>query len=73
MRELRADESDGIEAETGKQAASTTFGTPFDLNLIGLWTLYLKEVRRFLKVPLRPSAKVTVTSSPWRLWALVTT
>jgi ABC-2 type transport system permease protein len=30
---------------------SSTFGTPFDLNLIGLWTLYLKEVRRFLKVP----------------------
>jgi len=29
----------------------STFGTPFDLNLIGLWTLYLKEVRRFLKVP----------------------
>ncbi|HEX2527249.1 MAG TPA: ABC transporter permease [Geminicoccus sp.] len=28
----------------------TTFGTPFDLNLIGLKTLYLKEVRRFLKV-----------------------
>jgi ABC-2 type transport system permease protein len=28
----------------------STFGTPLDLNLIGLWTLYLKEVRRFLKV-----------------------
>ncbi|HWL66995.1 MAG TPA: ABC transporter permease [Geminicoccus sp.] len=28
----------------------STFGTPFDLNLVGLWTLYLKEVRRFLKV-----------------------
>ena len=27
-----------------------TFATPFDLNLLGLWTLYLKEVRRFLKV-----------------------
>jgi hypothetical protein len=27
-----------------------TFETPFDLNLLGLWTLYLKEVRRFLKV-----------------------
>ena len=22
----------------------STFGTPFDLNLIGLWTLYKKEV-----------------------------
>jgi ABC-2 type transport system permease protein len=28
----------------------STFGTPGDLNLLGLWTLYLKEVRRFLKV-----------------------
>jgi ABC-2 type transport system permease protein len=33
------------------EPAESTFGTPFDLNLIGLWTLYLKEVRRFLKVP----------------------
>jgi ABC-2 type transport system permease protein len=28
----------------------STFGTPFDINLLGLWTLYLKEVRRFWKV-----------------------
>jgi ABC-2 type transport system permease protein len=28
----------------------STFGTPGDFNLIGLWTLYAKEVRRFLKV-----------------------
>jgi ABC-2 type transport system permease protein len=28
----------------------STFGTPGDLNLTGLWTLYAKEVRRFLKV-----------------------
>jgi ABC-2 type transport system permease protein len=35
----------------GPEPAGSTFGTPFDLNLIGLWTLYLKEVRRFLKVP----------------------
>jgi ABC-2 type transport system permease protein len=27
-----------------------TFGTPGDLNLIGMWTLYEKEVRRFVKV-----------------------
>ena len=33
------------------RSQGSTFGTPFDLNLIGLWTLYLKEVRRFLKVP----------------------
>jgi ABC-2 type transport system permease protein len=30
--------------------ATSTFSTPFDLNLIGLRTLYVKEVRRFLKV-----------------------
>jgi ABC-2 type transport system permease protein len=37
--------------EAGPERSDSTFGTPFDLNLIGLWTLYLKEVRRFLKVP----------------------
>ena len=31
-------------------AHQSTFGTPRDLNLLGLWTLYVKEVRRFLKV-----------------------
>jgi ABC-2 type transport system permease protein len=29
---------------------TTTFGTLGDINVIGLWTLYAKEVRRFLKV-----------------------
>jgi ABC-2 type transport system permease protein len=29
---------------------TTTFGTFGDINVIGLWTLYAKEVRRFLKV-----------------------
>ena len=38
-------------ADPGAGPIDSTFGTPFDLNLIGLWTLYLKEVRRFLKVP----------------------
>ena len=28
----------------------STFDTPWDINLLGLWTLYAKEVRRFLKV-----------------------
>jgi ABC-2 type transport system permease protein len=37
--------------DAGPPGVDSTFGTPFDLNLIGLWTLYLKEVRRFLKVP----------------------
>jgi ABC-2 type transport system permease protein len=40
----------------------STFGTPFDLNLIGLWTLYLKEVRRFLKVPGQTLAAPMVTT-----------
>lgn len=31
-------------------APDTTFGTLGDINLLGVWTLYLKEVRRFLKV-----------------------
>ncbi len=44
------------------QAALSTFGTPFDLNLIGLWTLYLKEVRRFLKVPGQTLAAPVVTT-----------
>jgi ABC-2 type transport system permease protein len=37
-------------AELELPADGSTFGTPFDLNLVGLWTLYLKEVRRFWKV-----------------------
>ena len=40
----------------------STFGTPFDLNVIGLWTLYLKEVRRFLKVPGQTLAAPVVTT-----------
>ncbi len=51
-----------LEGEVRKSTASTTFGTPFDLNLIGLWTLYLKEVRRFLKVPLQTIAAPLVTT-----------
>ncbi|MEM7041638.1 MAG: ABC transporter permease [Pseudomonadota bacterium] len=34
---------------------------PFDLNVIGIWTLYLKEVRRFLKVPLQTVLAPLVT------------
>jgi len=40
----------------------STFGTPFDLNLIGLRTLYLKEVRRFLKVPGQTLAAPIITT-----------
>jgi ABC-2 type transport system permease protein len=50
-------------AETGRaRALDSTFGTPFDLNLIGLQTLYLKEVRRFLKVPGQTLAAPVVTT-----------
>jgi ABC-2 type transport system permease protein len=42
------------EADTTPKLAvgpgTTTFGTFGDINVIGLWTLYAKEVRRFLKV-----------------------
>ena len=40
----------------------STFGTPLDLNLVGLQTLYLKEVRRFLKVPGQTLAAPVVTT-----------
>jgi ABC-2 type transport system permease protein len=43
----RLDLSDRPEAQAGD---ATTFGTWGDINLLGLWTLYAKEVRRFLKV-----------------------
>lgn len=62
MRELEADRPIEMENEDRPFAVSSTFGTPFDLNLIGLWTLYLKEVRRFLKVPLQTVAAPLVTT-----------
>ena len=49
-------------SRAGGDAIDSTFGTPFDLNLIGLWTLYLKEVRRFLKVPGQTLAAPVVTT-----------
>jgi ABC-2 type transport system permease protein len=49
-------------SDAGSDAIDSTFGTPFDLNLIGLWTLYLKEVRRFLKVPGQTLAAPVVTT-----------
>jgi ABC-2 type transport system permease protein len=62
VRELGVNEAveDGARPAAG-DAPQATFGTPFDLNLIGLWTLYLKEVRRFLKVPLQTVAAPLVT------------
>ena len=39
-----------IEPQDTLPPDGSTFGTPLDLNLIGLWTLYQKEVWRFWKV-----------------------
>ncbi|MGH6916744.1 MAG: hypothetical protein ACREJ0_03470, partial [Geminicoccaceae bacterium] len=50
MAGTRRDVGQGV-AGDHKGPIDSTFGTPLDLNLIGLQTLYLKEVRRFLKVP----------------------
>ena len=55
----REDEEDAIGQAN---PISSTFGTPLDLNLIGLQTLYLKEVRRFLKVPGQTLAAPVVTT-----------
>jgi ABC-2 type transport system permease protein len=52
----------GAVPDSGPEPLASTFGTPFDLNLIGLWTLYLKEVRRFLKVPGQTLAAPVVTT-----------
>ena len=51
MRRVDPLEQRDVVPGAGGHPVDSTFGTPFDLNLIGLWTLYLKEVRRFLKVP----------------------
>ena len=58
MRSADPIENSGVVApESGVHPIDSTFGTPFDLDLIGLWTLCLKEVRRFLKVPGRRSRR----------------
>jgi len=49
-------------AASKRHRARSTFGTPFDLNLIGLWTLYKREVRRFLKVPGQTLAAPVITT-----------
>ena len=58
----RALEHRRVASEAGHGRSDSTFGTPFDLNLIGLWTLYLKEVRRFLKVPAQTLLAPVVTT-----------
>lgn len=59
VRELSADEREEIEPKV--DGVSTAPWGPFDLNLIGIWTLYTKEVRRFMKVPLQTIAAPLVT------------
>ena len=65
MRELSAnDDRDGLESRVSKAPAAPAapaFGGPFDLNWIGIWTLYTKEVRRFMKVPLQTVGAPLVT------------
>ncbi|HEX5079001.1 MAG TPA: ABC transporter permease [Geminicoccaceae bacterium] len=60
MAGRRQDLAQGAGGRAGR--IDSTFGTPFDLNLIGLRTLYLKEVRRFLKVPGQTLAAPVVTT-----------
>ena len=51
MRDIRANDRADLDREVN-HLAKPEWGM-FDLNLIGIWTLYLREVRRFLKVPLQ--------------------
>ncbi len=57
MRDLSANDGAGLEPEVNEVAEPPApLASPwgmFDLNVIGIWTLYLREVRRFLKVPLQ--------------------
>lgn len=59
MRQLSADDPTEHEPQVDEVPAAP-WG-PFDLNLIGIWTLYLREVRRFMKVPLQTVAAPLVT------------
>jgi len=51
LQDLSANARANLEPQVN-QVAAPQWG-PLGLNLIGIWTLYLKEVRRFLKVPLQ--------------------
>jgi ABC-2 type transport system permease protein len=64
VRELSADQPEGLEPKVTAMPvadAAPAFGGPFDLNWIGIWTLYTKEVRRFMKVPLQTVAAPLMT------------
>ena len=62
-REPAETDSLGAPAAHGRaRAPEGGFGTPLDLNLIGLWTLYWKEVRRFSKVPAQTVVAPMVTT-----------
>ena len=60
VRQLSVDEQAGVEPQVNDMPLAS-FGGPFDLNLIGIWTLYAKEVRRFMKVPLQTIGAPLVT------------
>jgi ABC-2 type transport system permease protein len=62
VRESSAYHQDSLEPWTSGAplARAPSFGL-FDLNLIGIWTLYMREVRRFMKVPLQTVAAPLVT------------
>ncbi len=51
----------GARAVDGPHRGST-FGTPGDLNIIGMRTLFMKEVRRFLKVPAQTTIAPVITT-----------
>lgn len=61
MRELSADHQDKLEAQVNEVAAPPEPWGLFGFNWIGIWTLYTKEVRRFMKVPLQTVAAPLVT------------
>lgn len=62
VRELSVNDRDRLDPGVGEVPAAhePSFGV-FDLNLIGIWTLYMREVRRFMKVPLQTVAAPLVT------------
>lgn len=59
---MRGAGEDTWSAELRRAADGSTFGTPADVNLRGVWTLYVKEVRRFLKVYLQTLAAPLITT-----------
>lgn len=59
---LASDRPEEAECRVVPQPAGKTFDTIGDYNLIGLWTLYQKEVRRFAKIPAQTVIAPIVTT-----------